>query len=391
MPKSGLIFILLLSVAARSVLGWVSSTLEANYPPLPEYLEPYQDYKYLYLSDVKRFLEGQMLYKDFHNAYPPLWMYTLAVAVKINPSYWSAAVPLLLFDALTAPLTYLIARRLVDETWSTIIGLMTALAPAALWYNSLLWLNPPPSTFFLLLSTYFLLSKRVKLSATSFALATLYKQTVLAALPVMLIGVYRWSSKRGFIWFIVIFAALVSLVSMPYLALFPSLYLWALGFPGLPTPPPYVPEDLTVWEYNIVKPTNLGTVFGVFGAPWLAIFLRQNLIYIISAAFAAFTLIFYRIRTIDEETFLRYLLYSQLLFILLFPRGSYKYFYTTTLPFFALGCKKKGDIVTFTAINIALLLVPRFFEPWFALVVMLFVHALARENAAMLRNDKVNV
>ena len=391
MPKSGLIFILLLSVAARSVLGWVSSTLEANYPPLPEYLEPYQDYKYLYLSDVKRFLEGQMLYKDFHNAYPPLWMYTLAVAVKINPSYWSAAVPLLLFDALTAPLTYLIARRLVDETWSTIIGLMTALAPAALWYNSLLWLNPPPSTFFLLLSTYFLLSKRVKLSATSFALATLYKQTVLAALPVMLISVYRWSSKRGFIWFIVIFAALVSLVSMPYLALFPSLYLWALGFPGLPTPPPYVPEDLTVWEYNIVKPTNLGTVFGVFGAPWLAIFLRQNLIYIISAAFAAFTLIFYRIRTIDEETFLRYLLYSQLLFILLFPRGSYKYFYTTTLPFFALGCKKKGDIVTFTAINIALLLVPRFFEPWFALVVMLFVHALARENAAMLRNDKVNV
>jgi len=332
-----------------------------------------------------------MLYKDFHNAYPPLWMYTLAVAVKINPSYWSAAVPLLLFDALTAPLTYLIARRLVDETWSTIIGLMTALAPAALWYNSLLWLNPPPSTFFLLLSTYFLLSKRVKLSATSFALATLYKQTVLAALPVMLISVYRWSSKRGFIWFIVIFAALVSLVSMPYLALFPSLYLWALGFPGLPTPPPYVPEDLTLWEYNIVKPTNLGTVFGVFGAPWLAIFLRQNLIYIISAAFAAFTLIFYRIRTIDEETFLRYLLYSQLLFILLFPRGSYKYFYTTTLPFFALGCKKKGDIVTFTAINIALLLVPRFFEPWFALVVMLFVHALARENAAMLRNDKVNV
>jgi hypothetical protein len=40
---------------------------------MPEYLEPYQDYKYLYLNDVKRFLEGQMLYKDFHSAYPPLW------------------------------------------------------------------------------------------------------------------------------------------------------------------------------------------------------------------------------------------------------------------------------------------------------------------------------
>jgi len=178
---------------------------------------------------------------------------------------------------------------------------------------------------------------------------------------------------------------------MPYLALFPSLYLWALGFPGLPTPEPYVPEDLTVWEYNIVKPTNLGTVFGVFGAPWLAILLRQHLLYIILAAFVAFTLIFYRIRGLDGETFIRYLLYSQLLFILLFPRGTYKYFYTTTLPFFALGCREKIDIITFTGINICLLLMPRFFEPWFALLVMLFAYALARENVAVLRSDKVNV
>jgi len=358
---------------------------------MPEYLEPYQDYKYLYLNDVKRFLEGQMLYKDFHSAYPPLWMYTLAAAVKINPFYWSAAVPLILFDALTVPLTYLIARRLVDEKRSTMIGGMTALAPAALWYNSLLWLNPPPSTFFLLLTTYLLLSKRMKLSAVSFALATLYKQTVLATLPVLVIGVYRWSSKRDATWFILIFAALLALGSMPYLALFPSLYLWALGFPGLPTPEPYVPEDLTVWEYNIVKPTNLGTVFGVFGAPWLAILLRQHLLYIILAAFVAFTLIFYRIRGLDGETFIRYLLYSQLLFILLFPRGTYKYFYTTTLPFFALGCREKIDIITFTGINICLLLMPRFFEPWFALLVMLFAYALARENVAVLRSDKVNV
>lgn len=357
---------------------------------MPDYLEPYQDYKYLYLNDVKRFLEGQILYKDFHSAYPPIWMYTLAAAVMIHSSYWSAAIPLLLFDTLTAPLTYLIARRVVDEKWSTIIGVITALAPAALWYNSLLWLNPPPSTFFLLLTTYLMLSRRVKLSAASFALATLYKQTVLASVPILMIGVYRWSSKRGLIWFIAIFASIVCLVSMPYLILFPSLYLWALGFPGIPTPQPYVPEDLTVWEYNIVKPTNLGTIFGVLGAPWLATLLRQHLIYIMAAAFIAFTLLFYRIRSLDSKTFIRYLLYSQLLFILLFPRGTYKYFFTTALPFFALGCRKKGDIVTFTALNLGLLLAPRFFEPWFALVVMLFAYALSKENAA-LQSGKVNL
>jgi hypothetical protein len=348
---------------------------------MPEYLEPYQDYKHLYLNDVKRFLEGQMLYKDFHNAYPPLWMYTLSAAVKVNSSYLGAAIPLIIFDALTPSITYLIARRLVDERWSTAIGAVTALAPAALWYNSLLWLNPPPSTFFFLLSTYLLLTKKVKLSAISFALATLYKQTVLAALPILLISVYRLLSKRNLLWFTIIFAALVCLVSMPYLALFPSLYLWALGFPGIPTPQPYVPEDLTVWEYNIIKPTNLGTVFGVSGAPWLAILLRQNLIYLISAGFIALALLFLRIKKLDNETIIRYLLYSQMLFILLFPRGTYKYFYTTALPFFALGCRKKGDIVTFIAVNVGILLVPRFFEPWFTLVVMLLAYSMSKENA----------
>ena len=380
--KRGLIYVTLMSFVVRFYLAWVSTRIEGNYPPMPEYLEPYQDYKHLYLNDVKRFLEGQMLYKDFHSAYPPLWMYTISAAVKFNPVYWGAAVPLIIFDTLIPSVTYLIARRLVNERWSIIIGLVTALAPAALWYNSLLWLNPPPSTFFLLLSTYLLLSRKVKSSAITFAFAALYKQTVLAAQPILLVSVYRLLSKRDLVLFIVVFAALICLVSMPYLALFPSLYLWALGFPGIPTPPPYAPEDLTVWEYNITKPTNLGTIFGVLGAPWLAIFLRQNLIYLISAGFIAFTALFLRLKSLNDETIIRYLLYSQLLFILLFPRGTYKYFYTTALPYFALGCRKKGDIVTFIAVNIGILLVPRFFEPWFALVVILLAYSMSKENAA---------
>ncbi len=381
--SKGLLVVLLISAIVRFVAAQFASAVEGNYPPLPEYLEPYQDYKHLYLNDVKRFLEGQMLYKDFHSAYPPLWMYTLSAFFKMYSSYWSAAVPLLLFDTLTPLMVYLIARRIVDGKWSTVIGLATALSPASIWYNSVLWLNPPPSTFFLLLSTYMLMSKRVKLSALTLALATLYKQTTLAALPILTIGVCRLTSKRGLMWFIVIYATMVSVGSMPYLALFPSLYLWALGFPGLPTPPPYVPEDLTVWEYNIVKPTNLGTIFGVLGAPWLAIFLRQHLIYFILLGFAALSLIFLRIRDVGGEALIRYLLYSQLLFILLFPRGTYKYFFTAALPFFALGCRKKGDLLTFLAVNIGLLLVPRFFEPWFALVVMFFAYAVARENLAL--------
>lgn len=379
---------MLVSVVVRCCAAWVALSAEGNFPPMPEYLEPYQDYKHLYLKDVERFLGGQILYRDFHSAYPPLWMYTLAAFVRINSSYWSAAIPLLLYDALTPPVIYLIARRMVGGKWPTFIGLAAALAPASIWYNSVLWLNPPPSTFFLTLSAYLLLTKRVRMSATSAALATLYKQTTLAALPILMICAYRWLSKKGLLSFAGIFAAIVFIGSMPYLVVFPSLYLWSLGFPGIPTPQPYVPENLTVWEYDIVKPTNLGTVFGVFGAPWLAIFLRQHLIYFITAAFVGLTLLMLRIRSPDAEVFVRYILYSQLLFILLFPRGTYKYFFTSALPFFALVCRKKGDILTFLSMNIGLLLVPRFFEPWFALVVMLFAYAVARENLT-LRSNKL--
>ncbi|MEM3073517.1 MAG: hypothetical protein QXK20_02115 [Nitrososphaerales archaeon] len=387
--SKGFLVVLLVSLIVRCLVAWFATVIEGNFPPMPEYLETYQDYKHLYLNDVKRFLDGEMLYKDFHNAYPPLWIYTLSAFVKINPSYWSAAVPLLLFDALIPLMVYLIARKMVGGKWAIAIGLATALSPASLWYNSMLWLNPPPSTFFLLLSTYLLVSKRVKISAASLALASLYKQTALASLPIFIIAAYWFKSKRALLWFIAIFAAIVVVGSMPYLALFPSLYLWALGFPGLPTPQPYVPEDLTVWEYNIIKPTNLGTIFGVFGAPWLAIFLRQHLIYIISAVFIVLTLLFLRIRGWDADALIRYLLYSQLLFILLFPRGTYKYFFNSALPYFALMCRKKGDLITFLAMNIGLLLVPRFFEPWFALVVMLFAYAVNRENLRMNSNKLI--
>ncbi len=375
--------VILVSFVARFVAGWVAVGFEGNFPPMLESLEPYQDYKYLYLKDVERFLEGQMLYRDFHNAYPPLWIYTLAAAVRISHSFWSAATPLLLFDALVAPMVYLIARRIVDARASTIIGLLVALSPAALWWNGIFWLNPPPSTFFLILAAYLFASGRVKLSAVSLAVAVLYKQTVLAVLPVFMVALYRWSSKRNLVWFVSIFASILCILSLPYLALFPSLYLWALGFPWMPTPPPYMPEDLTVWQYDIVKPTNLGTVFGVLGQSLLALLLRQNLIYAIIAGFAALTVFLLRVQRLDLDDFLRCLLYSQLLFILLFPRGTYKYFFNSALPFFALGYGKKWDAFTFMALNIGLLILPRFLGPWYALVIMVFAYAMAKEDAAI--------
>jgi len=84
----------------------------------------------------------------------------------------------------------------------------------------------------------------------------------------------------------------------------------------------------------------------------------------------------------------KYLAYSLLLFIFLFPRGTYKYFFITALPFFALSCRKKGDIVTFVLLNLGILLVPRSVTPWFAFLMIFFIYIIARENTHLVENEE---
>jgi hypothetical protein len=376
-----ILMLLAISLGIRLVIGAIAAHYQGDFPQMYASLEPYVDYKQLYLPEVTKFLEGQQLYKDFFHAYPPLWIYTLSLVARLNPPFWGPAVPIVFFDGMLAPLTYLVARRFLRGNLPFIMGLLVATSPVILWYDGIFWLNPPPSTLFLLLSVYLAVSRRFRYAALSLAVAIAYKQTSIVALPFLIIGVYRWSSWKKAAVFTSIVVAILAVVSMPYLVLYPKTYLWALGVPGFPTPPPFAPEDLSVWKYDITQPTNLGSIFGVLGYPWLALLIRQYLIYALIAAFVVLIFLFVRKRELKEEVLVRYLIYAVLLFIVFFPRGTYKYFFVAALPLFVLTCRKKGDYFVFLMMNIGILVAPRFLEPWMAVLVIVFTYILDKENS----------
>ena len=383
-----ILIVILVSIILRFVVASIASTYNGDFPEMYPHLEPYEDYDRLYLPEVKKFLDGEKIYREFFHAYPPLWIYTLSAFAKFDLPFWGAAIPILIYDVLLAPLVYVIARKIMKGKIPLLLGVMIAASPVLLWYDAVFWLNPPPSTFFLLLSLYLVILRKFRFAAIALGIALAYKQTILIATPFILFAVYRWSSRRKSAEFLLIILTVVTLASLPYLVWYPDVYLWALGFPGIPTPSPYAPDDLTVWKYDITQPTHLGSVFGDLGFPEIAIKFRQNLLYVISAVFVGFLFLFSRIKKLNENDLVKYLAYSLLLFIFLFPRGTYKYFFVTALPFFALSCRKKGDIVTFVLLNLGILLVPRSVEPWFAFLMMFFIYMIARENTHLIENEE---
>lgn len=178
-----LILLFAISSAARLAILYVVVPYGGVLPPTFPDLEPYQDYKYLYINDVNRFLSGSIPYRDFFYAYPPLLLYTLSLFALFHLPSWGSAIPIVAYDALTVIPIFLIARRLTNGKWASIVALAASLTPMVLWYNTALWLNPPPPTFFMLLSAYLMLTGRSRLAAFTLGLATGYKADFSGALP----------------------------------------------------------------------------------------------------------------------------------------------------------------------------------------------------------------
>lgn len=332
-------------------------------------LEPYQDFKLLYMNDVNRFLNGSQPYQDFFHAYPPLFLYTLSIFASFHLPIWTSAIPIIAYDALTVVPMFLIARRLTNDRWASAITLLASLTPMVLWYNDILWLNPPPSTFFMLLSACLLLSGRSRLSSVALGLAFGYKQTSVVLFPVMLIGVFRAGSRRKAVEFAALYIAVCFAVSLPYIVQYPSIYLWSLGVPGIPTPSMYG-QPTNEWKYDISTPINIATYVGIFGFTSLAVSLREPLWFVLIASYCLLVWRVARRKEIGQVDFVAYLLYSILLFDTLFPRGIYKYFIISALPFLAILLSRRRHIPLFLAYGLAVLAVPRFLTPLLTLLLI---------------------
>jgi hypothetical protein len=185
------------------------------------------DFYAIYQGWLQSVSHGMLPYRDFATyTYPPLFLYALYPFYVIGGAV-GASFPIVVSDAATSPLVYLIVKKLAKGRVALAAGLMYALCPFALFYEGYLWLSSQPMTFFMILAIYLLRSGKPKYSAFSMAIAVLFKQEALFILPVYGIWFAKWFKKsvwKGSLTFLLTVLA----VSLPFLILFPVNYVLSL-------------------------------------------------------------------------------------------------------------------------------------------------------------------
>jgi hypothetical protein len=375
-------------------------------------LEGYTDYRDLYLRClVTPFLAGKPAYNlPIVYNYPPLFLYTLSVfgLVKL---VWFPAIPLVLFDALTVIPIYLIAKRFLfsgNDKKAFAISLIWIFNPLNLFYNDLLWLNPGPTTFFMMMSILFFLRKNWIFSSIFLAISTGFKQTAVLILPVLLIALWRMKGfSKSLLGYFAIYVGLLVGISSPYIFQNPQSYLWSLQLPLLGTPPGASSGYPTTFVYDLSQPTRLTTFLGlvkfvnlqdaavasypILNDIFLAVFalvilwlVSRNLRFEKKSTEGRFRAINYRIRLkhdiMKDSDVLIYSLVFLLLFFSLFGRGVYKYYFTSLTPLAMLIFSSRKGALVIVAFSMSLLLLPREVTPWFAILLLTLIPTLSIQS-----------
>lgn len=393
-----------------------------------QYLEAYTDYRDLYLRClVNPFLSGSGAYNlPIVYNYPPLFLYTLSL-FALEPLAWFPAVSLVLFDALTVVPIYLIAKEFLfsgNAKYAFAASLIWVFNPLNMFYNDLLWLNPGPTTFFLVLGIYLFLRQKWLYSSIVLAVSTGFKQTAVIVFPLLILFMLKTVGfTRKTIAFITLYISSLFLISSPYVFQIPRSYFWSLQLPIFGNPPGVGSSYPSTFSYDLSQPTRLTTFFGlvkyvnlqsfalesyhylnyIFIIGYLALILQvavglgnlpRLIEYYARQAILLFKYIASRIlaRTdlpplssmlrsiqrpnlsatvpLDGANSLLYCFTALLLFFTFFGRGVYKYYFAGLTPFaLPIFSTKKGAIL-FETFSIILLFIPREVTPWMALLLI---------------------
>jgi len=391
-----LVWLLVISFAA-SFLVFILAIVSPGFS-IPN-AEAWLDYAYAYIPSVQAFKAGYLPYANFYFSYPPLFLYALTAFSYLGPS-WASALPSVIAEALTAVPVFLIARRFVNVRGAFLAGLVFALAPMNLYYADYYWLNPPLTTLFLLVSVYCFLEGRYDLSAITLALSIGFKQTALLVLPILLLLLWKRTSRRVALRYLTIVAAICLIISLPYLFISPGLYLFSIF--RLPLNPFYLPQNY----YQLVAPT--GPVSTVNSATFTGYLLAwNNLIYVngpvslilplfvflvpgaqdafnyaniglTAALVAVYLLLLYRTYKKDQaqdRTVILYAMFSQLVLFTFNP--LYKYYLVGITPMLVLCAPGKRGLAAFIVLNLVMLLVPRIIAAYVPFAVLLWMSWLS--------------
>ncbi|MDG6980843.1 MAG: hypothetical protein JRN51_06980, partial [Nitrososphaerota archaeon] len=194
----------------------------------------WDDFYYYYGGQLSSLSHGLLPYRDFAYSYTPLFLYLLYPFYAIGGIH-AAAIPIVLADAATAPLVYLIVGKKAGGRAAALAGIGYALSPLMLFEEGYLWFSSQPVAFFMLLSIYLLYEDRLTLSWATFAVAFLVKQEAIFILPVYFLWGLR-KDRRAALKGVGIFALIFFAVSLPFLVLAPAKYIASISYSFLPNP-----------------------------------------------------------------------------------------------------------------------------------------------------------
>ncbi|MDA4113602.1 MAG: glycosyltransferase family 39 protein [Thaumarchaeota archaeon] len=210
-------------------------------------LQNFQDFTGFYLPQLKWLGQGYLPYRDFAYSNTPLFVYLLYPFYVLAPK--AAALPIVIADALTAPVIYLIVRRSASERIALIASFAYALSPFAIVYEGISWLSEQPMLLLLLISVYFLGRDRPNSSAILLGLAIMIKQDAAFVLPAYL---FWWMRRRGLkagIIPILLLLMITIAVSAPFLVLAQHEYPQIITFGTLDgLLPHYIPAPLQIQQ-----------------------------------------------------------------------------------------------------------------------------------------------
>lgn len=240
--KRQVIGIFALALAVRLLASGLRLVHGLSSPPLLE-LEIYNDYNIIYVTQLHYLSEGYLPYQGFAYNYPPLFLYALYPFYALGGANL-AWLPIVLSDAGSAVLIYLILQDYADESIAVGAALVYALSPFMVLYEGYLWFSSEPMVFFVLLSFRLLQLRKMPWAAVCFGIAVLFKQDALFLSPGYLAALWYARPRQVVKWASA--SALVVLAGCaPFLIIAPSQFLTYTTFSvvraiGVPYVPPII-------------------------------------------------------------------------------------------------------------------------------------------------------
>jgi hypothetical protein len=334
--------------------------------------EGYADYDYFYYTWGQQFLRGFAPYSTLFNRstignsiyytpyfFPPLFVYLCAAGSLLPIDPFGIGFLIVVFGYLTAFPVYGISAHISNNRRIAQISTLTYLFnPIILYHTVYDWLNPAPFVFFMTLSFYLLIKRRLISGTLAMVTAALFKQIAFfLILPLIAVLIKKPSTSRpdNSQEAVRSIGDVLDLRTLGKMVLIAIVYVVGVSFPYLFNPANYIHyifevpggfllTDLTTLP-NPGQPIPLATFLIYFGAPIELIDIVNKAtyygIFLMISIFIIFPLMLFQVRSDDSQPkYWRRILFLTLLLMLcvhLFsPRGVYKYYFVALIPFFSI-------------------------------------------------------